>query len=53
MAEQDKMDRESPTARIKCMSLYASSADYERRLNEDNRQVLEPEIVDEAHVDDA
>jgi len=53
MAEQDKMDRQAPASRIKGMSLYASSADYERRLNEDSLQVLEPEIVDETQVDDA
>jgi hypothetical protein len=49
MAEQDKMDRQPRASRIKGMSLYASSADYERRLNED-LQVLEPEIVDETQA---
>jgi hypothetical protein len=53
MAEQDKLDREPPAPRIKSMSLYASSADYERRLSEDGLQVPEPEIVDEVRVEDA
>ena len=47
MAEQDKMDRQPSASRIKGMSLYASSADYEHRLDGDRLQVLEPEIVDE------
>jgi hypothetical protein len=53
MTEQDKMDRQPPAARVKGMSLYASSADYERRLSEDGLQVPEPEIFDETQVDDA
>lgn len=55
MAEQEKMDRQPPAARIQVMSLYASSADYERRLEEDTDclHALEPEIVDQARVDDA
>jgi hypothetical protein len=50
MAEQEKMDRQPPASRVKGMSLYASSADYEHRLDEDSQQVLEPEIVDETRV---
>ena len=55
MAEQDKMDRRPPASRIKGMSLYASSADYERRLDEDTDcpQAFEPEIVGGDQVDDA
>ncbi len=53
MTEQEKMDRQPPASRGKGMSLYASSADYERRLDEDSRQVLEPEILAGAQVVDA
>jgi hypothetical protein len=53
VAEQDKMERRPSASRIKSMSFYASSADYERRLDEDCPQVLEPEIVEETRVDDA
>jgi len=53
MAEQDILDRQPAASRIKVMSLYASSADYERRLSEDCLQALEPEIVDETQVDGA
>ena len=55
MVEQDKMDRQPRVSRIKVMSLYASSADYERRLDEDSDclQAFEPEIVDGTQVDDA
>ena len=51
MAEQDKMKRQPRASRIRGMSLYASSADYERRLNEDGLQVLEPEIADEIQLE--
>jgi hypothetical protein len=51
MAEQDEMDRKSPESRVKGMSLYASSADYERRLSEDFPQALEPDIADETQAD--
>jgi hypothetical protein len=51
MAEEEKMDRKPPASRIRGMSLYASSADYERRLSEDFPQGLEPDIVDETQVD--
>jgi hypothetical protein len=53
MAEEDTIQRKPSGSRIKGMSLYASSADYERRLSEDIPQALEPDIVDETQVDDA
>jgi hypothetical protein len=34
MAEADKLDRKPRESRIRGMSLYAISADYERRLSE-------------------
>ncbi len=53
MAEQDKLDRQPPTPQSKGMSLYASSADYEHRLDEDGVQGLEPEMVAETRMDGA
>jgi hypothetical protein len=47
MTDDDQMDRKPPAPRMKIMSLYASSADYERRLSEDCTQAFEPDIVDE------
>ena len=52
MAEEDKLDRKQPASRIKGMSLYASSADYERRLSEDCTQAFEPDVVEETPLDD-
>lgn len=43
MAEQDKIERKPEGTRVKGMSLYASSADYERRCSEvDCVSELEP-----------
>jgi len=54
MTEEAKMDRKPQGSPIKgSMSLYASSADYERRLSEDLLQSPEPDIVDETQVADA
>jgi hypothetical protein len=53
MAEEDKIERKPSRSQISGMSLYASSADYERRLSEDIPQALEPAIVDETQEDDA
>jgi hypothetical protein len=47
MAEEGKIDRKPQGSLIKSMSLYASSADYERRISEDCTQALEPDAVDE------
>jgi hypothetical protein len=47
MAEEGKIDRKPQGSLIKSMSLYASSADYERRISEDCTQGLEPDAVDE------
>jgi hypothetical protein len=52
MAEQDKTERRSQASRIS-MSLYASSADYERRLSEDCVQEPEPGVPAEPPADDA
>jgi hypothetical protein len=51
MADQDKTERRSRTSRIS-MSLYASSADYERRLSEDCVQEPEPRVPAETRADD-
>lgn len=53
MTEENEMDRKRPGSPIKGMSLYASSADYERRLSEDLLQAPEPNMVDESEADDA
>jgi hypothetical protein len=47
------IDRNPPRARIRGMSFYASSADYERRLSEDLGQAPEPDAADEVPVSDA
>jgi hypothetical protein len=47
MAEEEKIDRKPSGSRIRGMSLYASSADYERRLSEDIPQAPETEVVEE------
>jgi hypothetical protein len=54
MAPEDKIDRKpsASESRIKGMSLYASSADYERRLSEDCTQALEPDAIEDAQTDD-
>lgn len=52
MAEEEKMERMPSGSRIQGMSLYATSADYERRLSEDIPQEPEPDIVDETRVGD-
>jgi hypothetical protein len=46
MAEEDTLERKPPSSRTKGMSLYASSADYERRLSEDLSVAPEPDILD-------
>jgi hypothetical protein len=51
MAEQGKTERRSQVSRI-IMSLYASSADYERRLSEDCVQEPEPSVPDEPPAED-
>jgi hypothetical protein len=55
MPQEDQIDRKLPASRpqIKRMSLYASSADYERRLSEDCTQAPNLDVVDETHADDA
>jgi hypothetical protein len=53
MAEENKIDRKTQIAPIKGMSLYASSADYERRLCEDCTQAPPPGVVDEPQGDNA
>jgi|HubBroStandDraft_1064217.scaffolds.fasta_scaffold3750666_1 hypothetical protein len=52
MAEQGKTERRAQVSRI-IMSLYASSADYERRLSEDCVQEPEPSVPDEPPAEDA
>ena len=52
MAEEDKLERKPAGSRMKGMSLYASSADYERRLSEDLSSALEPDILDETQAED-
>ncbi len=52
MAEEDKIERMPSASLIKSMSLYAGSADYERRLSEDCVQALAPDIVYESKVGD-
>lgn len=47
MTEELTIHHNPPGLRISGMSLYASSADYERRLSEDLQQAPEPDIVDE------
>jgi hypothetical protein len=47
MAQEEKTDRKPPGSLTKGMSLYASSADYERRLSEDCAQALEADVVDQ------
>lgn len=48
MAEEGKTDRNSAGTRVKGMSLYAASADYERRLSEvDCVSELEPDTAEE------
>ena len=53
MAEEEKMERKPSGSRIRSMSLYASSADYERRLSEDIPQAPETDVVEETPVPDA
>jgi hypothetical protein len=53
MAEENKIDRKIQMPPIKAMSLYASSADYERRLSEDCTQAPPPSVVDDPHGDNA
>ena len=53
MAEENKIDRKTQMSPIKGMSLYASSADYERRLSEDCTQAPPPRVVDEPQPDNA
>ena len=55
MPQEDRIDRKLPELRprIKGMSLYANSADYERRLSEDCTLALNLDVVDETHADDA
>jgi hypothetical protein len=54
MAEQEMIDRKLRGSRITGMSLYATSADYERRISEVIYvQEPEPVIVDEALKDNA
>ncbi len=50
MAEEEKMERKPSGSRIRGMSLYATSADYERRMSEDIPQVPETDVVDETQV---
>jgi hypothetical protein len=52
MPEENYIDRKPEGSRIS-MSLYASSADYERRLSEDCVQALEPAVPDETAANDA
>jgi hypothetical protein len=53
MTEEDKVERKPSVWGIKGMSLYASSADYERRLSEDIPEVFALHAVDETPEDTA
>jgi hypothetical protein len=53
MAEENKVERKTQMPPIKGMSLYASSADYERRLSEDCTQAPQLAAVDEPQGDNA
>jgi hypothetical protein len=53
MAQEEKIDRKPQASPIKGVSLYASSADYERRLSEDCGQPVQPNFVNEPPADDA
>jgi hypothetical protein len=53
MAEEEKIERKPSGPRNRGMSLYASSADYERRLSEDIPQPPETDVGDETQVGDA
>ncbi len=46
MTEDQLIDPKVPGLRINRMSLYAASADYERRLSEDVPRAPEPDIDD-------
>jgi hypothetical protein len=52
MAEEEKMERKPSRSRIRGMSLYAGSADYERRLSEDIPQTPETDADDETQGGD-
>ena len=52
MAEENKLERKPAGSRMGGMSLYASSADYERRLSEDLSRAAEPDILDETEAED-
>jgi len=54
MAKEDKIDRRHRESRSKGMSLYADSADYERRLSEVIYPLrVDSDIADEPAADDA
>jgi hypothetical protein len=53
MAEENKIDGKIQMSPIQGMSLYASTADYERRLSEDYTQAPEPGAVEQSQVADA
>ncbi len=57
MADENMKDRRpsgsGSRSRTKGISLYASTADYERRLSEDCTQPPEPDVSDETQAGDA
>ena len=53
MAEENKIEGKAQMLPVKGMSLYASSADYERRLSEDCTQAAVPGAVNEPQAETA
>jgi hypothetical protein len=51
MAQREEVERRPSGSRVRGMSLYASSADYERRVSEDCLQPVAPAIVEESQLD--
>jgi hypothetical protein len=52
MAEKNKIECTPPASLIKGMSVYASSADYERRLSEHCAQAPGPDLVNASEAED-
>ena len=53
MTQEEKAERQPARQRSRGISLYASSADYERRMSEDIPRESDTEIADETQADDA
>ena len=53
VSEDNKIERKTQMLPIKGMSLYASTADYERRVSEDRTQAPAPGVLHESQVDNA